>query len=105
MVAAENFGVYFGIGNSVLQSVRREKVVDAPAGVFFAGAESVRPPRVGDLFGVDEAKGVCESAVEQLGHLCAFFVGESGVASVGFRVLEVDFLMGNVHIAAYDDGF
>ena len=87
------------------QAVGHHEVVDAPAGVLFAGTETVRPPRVGHLLGIFVAERVGEAAAEQLGEALALLVGESGVATVGLGVLQVHFLMGHVHVAADDDGF
>ena len=53
---------------------------------------------------MEVAERVGESGVEQLGHLSAFLIGESGVAAVGFRVFKVDFAMRHVQVAAHHHG-
>ncbi len=47
------------------------------------------------------AERVGESAVQQLCHAGTFFVGKSGAAAVSGWILEVDFLVGHIHVAAY----
>ena len=50
-------------------------------------------------------EGVGEPCLEQARHLLSFLVGEPSVLAVCLRVFQVDFLMGHVEVAAYDDGF
>ena len=52
--------------------------------------------------GMEIAEGVDEAAVQKLRHLGALLVGEAGVHAVGLWVLEVDFLVRHVHVAAHD---
>ena len=44
MVAAEDVGMDGGCLEALLHAVGAEPVVDAPAGVVFAGVEAVGPP-------------------------------------------------------------
>ena len=82
-----------------------EEVVDAPAYVLLAGAEAVAPPCVGAFnVAVDVAEGVGKAGGLELAHLFALLVGEAGVAAVALGVLEVDFFLGHVHVAADDHG-
>lgn len=81
-----------------------EEVVDAPAGVAFAGAHAVGPPGVDDVVGMEAAEGVDEATGEEVGEVLALLVGEAGAVVVGLWVLEVDFLMGDVEVAADEDG-
>ena len=104
MVASHNLGVDGGSADLGEQPLGGDEVVDAPTGILLAGTEAVAPPRVGDVVGVKGAEGVNESAAEQGGELLALFVGESCIAAVALGVLQVDFLMCHVHVAAHDDG-
>ena len=104
MVASHNLGVDGGSADLGEEPLGGDEVVDAPTGILLAGTEAVAPPRVGDVVGVKGAEGVDESAAEQGGELLALFVGESCIAAVGLGVLQVDFLMCHVHVAAHDDG-
>ena len=48
---------------------------------------------------------VGEAGSQEIGHLLPFFIGEAGVLAVRLRVLEVDFLVGDVEVSADDDRF
>ena len=88
------------------EAVADQVVVDAPSGIVLAGVETVGPPRVGSSeVGVEMAEGVGETAIEQECELVALLLGETGVAEVGLGVLDVYLMVGDVHIAADDDGF
>ena len=47
------------------------------------------------------APAVHEAGGEEFGHLAALFVGEAGVEMVGVGILEVDLLVGHVHVATH----
>ena len=49
------------------------------------------------------AERIRKACGEQFGHLAALLVGEACVLAVGLGVLEVNFLMRDIHIAAHDD--
>src|SRR3569833_2008109 len=81
-------------------------VVDAPADVLGPGLAAVAPPGVGlaGMLGVEAAVDVDRAElVEQARHPGTLLGQEAGVLLVGFPVLEVDFLVGNVPVAADDD--
>lgn len=87
------------------QAVGHQEVVDAPPRVLLARTEAVGPPRVhARRVGVEVAEGVGEACGEQLAELLPLLVGEARVAPVGLGVLQVNLLVGHVHVAADDDG-
>jgi hypothetical protein len=53
---------------------------------------------------IDLTEGVEEAGLEQAGEFRAFLIGESRISAVGRRMLQVDFLVGDVQVAAQDDG-
>ena len=105
MVRPENLGVNLRPGETLAQAVGDDEIVDAPAGVLLAGLEAVGPPGIDVcLVRVEVTERVGETCVEQLLELGTLLVGEACVLAVALRVLQVDFLMGDVHVAADDDG-
>ena len=85
----------------VAEPVGGEEIVDAPPGVVFSGVETIAPPGIG--YGevrMEPAEGVGKAAGEQLGELLPLLVGEAGIAPVGFRIFQVDLLVGHV-VAAH----
>ena len=87
------------------EALAGEEIVDAPANVALTGAAAVRPPRVLLVGRMKSAPGVDETVAYVVGHSLSTLIGESGVASVGVGASEVDFFMGDVEVAAYEDGF
>ena len=80
-----------------------DEVVDTPSGVLLACTESVRPPRVGGVVGMQRTERIDESVGKELCHLLAFLVGESGVLAVGLGILQVYFLVCYVQVTAQND--
>src|SRR5512139_1904555 len=81
-------------------------VVDAPADVLRPGLAAVAPPGVGlaGVLRIEAAVDVDPSEfVEQARHPGALLGQEAGVLLVGLPVLEVDFAVGDVPVAADDD--
>ena len=96
----------FRIGQLVVEIVRHDEIVNAPSSVFLSRLETVGPPRVDARFvGVEEAESVGEARIEEMGELLALLVGEAGIAAVGLRIFQVDFLVCYVEVAAGNDGF
>jgi len=54
---------------------------------------------------VEVAEGVGEAGVEEAGEAFAFLIGEAGAAAVFLGAGDVDFVVGDVEVAAEDDGF
>src|SRR5512139_470430 len=84
----------------------RDLVVDAPADVLGPGLAAVAPPGVGfaGVLGIEAAVDVDPAEfVEQARHPGALLGQEAGVLLVGLPVLEVDFAVGDVPVAADDD--
>ena len=102
MVRAEDLVVDLGRLDLIGDPLRHQEVVDPPAGVLFPGLEAVAPPTVFDFLRVEPPEAVGEARRLQLGHLGPLLVGKAGVAAVGLGVLDVDFLVGDVQIAAED---
>ena len=92
------------ISQLLAQTVRDDKVVDAPTGILLTSLEPVRPPRVFHLLRILVAEGVRKTAGQQVAELFAFLVSEAGIMTVGLRILDVYLLVGHVQIAAEDDG-
>ena len=106
MVAASDVRVDVGVDNILHEAFGDDEVVDAPPDVVGARIAAKAPPCVGIFcVWVQGAEGVGESSVKQGGHLGALFISEARVFSVGFWVFEVDFVMGNIEVAAEDEGF
>ena len=106
VVGAEDIAVNGGSGDFVRNAVGYQEIVDAPAGVILPGLEHIAPPGIGTGgVRVQIAEAVRKAAAEQHSEGFPFFVGESGIAPVGGRILQVDFLVCHIQIAADDDGF
>ena len=104
VVAAGDVGVYGGFFQPVVEVLRSQEVVDAPSGIVLTGFETVAPPRIDARhIGVEVAPRIGEARRQEVCHLLPFFVGEAGVLMVRLGVLEVDFFMGHVEVAADDD--
>ena len=54
---------------------------------------------------MEVAEGVGEAGVEEAGEAFAFLIGEAGAAAVFLGAGDVDFVVGDVEVAAEDDGF
>ena len=104
MVAAHYLSMYLSLLNFVVQPLGCYEIVYAPAGVLLASAEAVRPPRICNLVGVLKSERIGKALRQQRAELLALLVGESGIASVCLRVLDVNLLMSHVHIATHDYG-
>ncbi len=105
MVGAHDFGVDRRIRHASDEGWRNAEVIDPPADVALPRSAPVRPPRIGVLFvGIKVAEGVDEPAVEQLGKARALLVGEPGGPTVFPWAREVDLVVGDVEVAAEDDG-
>ena len=106
MIAAHNIGVNHSFFDSILQAVGDEKIVNAPTNIAIAGLHHVGPPGIG-VFArwIKVAEGICETFHEEFTHFAAFFISEACVAAIAFRIFNVDFLMGDVDIAAQNDRF
>ena len=105
VVGAEDVGEDVAVFEVGLEAGGGGPVVDAPSDVPGAGIAAVAPPGVALGCGIEGAEDVEESGFQQGGEASAFLVGEAGVEAVGAGVGEVDFLMGDVEIAAEEDGF
>jgi len=104
MVAAKDVVKDLGRLQARGKTLRHKEVVDTPAHVLLSGMETIAPPTVAvGRVGIEVAERVDESAVEQRGHLCPFLVREARVHAVRFGILQVNLLMGDVHVATHDD--
>ena len=103
VVGAEDFVVDVGGENAVAEGVRDDEIVDAPPGVVRAGVEAVGPPGILHLVGMLETPGVDETGGQQIAELRPFLVRKTGVAAVRSGILNVDFLVGDIQVAAQDD--
>ena len=105
MVAAVVLGIDEAVLDPLAEAVGAEEIVDSPPGVLFPCVEHIAPPAVGVApVRIEDPEGVGKAGGKKLGHLSPLLVGEAGVAPVRLVVLEVDFLVGDVHIAADNDG-
>ena len=76
-------------------------VIQPPAHVLGVGLAAVAPPGVGLISGggVELAVHIHQAGLaQQAGHPGALFGQKAGVFAVAFPVLQVDFLVGNVHV-------
>ena len=85
-------------------AVHRE-VVYTPAYILGPGAEAVTPPGIlaGGL--VENPEGIDKSGLDKGVHPVPFLGGETGIGGVFGGVRQVDFLMGDIVIAADDNAF
>ncbi len=68
--------------------------------------EAVRPPRIDALpVRIEIAPGINQPVREHRVHLPALLVCKACMAAVGLRILQVDFLVRDVQIAAVNDRF
>ena len=89
---------------------RSQVVIQPPPDVINVGLPSVAPPGVGGVGGVgvqvavdiDQATAVFRG-VQQLGHPGALFGQKAAVLLVAAPVLQVDFLVRDVEVAAQDE--
>ena len=104
MIAAEDLVMDQGV-SGFLEFFRHQEVVDSPPDVPLSGVGKIGPPGIGIcLVRIEVAESVNKARVQKLCEFMAFFIGETGVFPVCIRVFQVDFLMGNVKVAADDDG-
>ena len=96
MVRAEDVGMDGCIGNLRTQTFGGNEIVDAPACILLACLKTVRPPGIGNLFRLQCAEGVDESALKQGGKLLAFLIREAGIHAVGLGILQVYLLVCHV---------
>ena len=105
MVAAEDLVVDRRLLDLRRKAIGNEEVVDAPACIRLTRLAKIRPPCIdARLVGVERTERVGEARYEKLRHLLAFLVGEACILAVRLGILEVDFRMRDVEIAADNDG-
>jgi len=105
MVAAEYFvinGCRLYAGSETLGG---KEIVYTPTHVLLTGAEHIGPPciGIGDI-AVFKAEAVYKSAFEELCHLAPLLIGEARVSPVAFGIFEVYLPVGNIQVAAEDNG-
>ena len=105
VVGAKGIFINGGGGNFIRDPVGNDKIVNTPACVLFSGFEHIAPPSIAiRCVGVQMAEGVGKTCLQCLGEACPLFIGETGIAPIGFGILQVDFIVGHIQIAAGDDG-
>src|SRR5699024_4288980 len=88
----------------VLQAFRYTEIINTPSCILRPGAEPVGPPGIDPgLIRIKIAERVNESRIEKFGELLPLFIRKPGISPVCLRILQVDLLVGNVHITCYDD--
>ena len=106
VVASENLVVNGGRSHLVGKAVAHKEIVDTPPRILLARTEAVAPPRIGiGEVGVEEAEGVGETGAEQRSEFGTFFIGETGVFAVGFRIFQVNLLVRHIQVAAHNHRF
>ena len=105
VVGAEDVGEDVAVCEVGAEGGGGSPVVEPPSDVLGAGIAAVGPPGVAAGGGVEGAEDIEEAGVEEGGEAIAFLLGEAWVEAVGAGVGEVDFLMGDVEVAAEEDGF
>ena len=104
MIRSLDLGQDVGIPYIAAQPVGYNEIVYAPAHVPFSRGSSVAPPgiRVTPV-GIEEAEAVGKSGFEKLSELAALLIRKTGIAYIGLGVLQIYFIMGNIHISTgYD---
>ena len=106
VVAAENLVVYAHRFEAIVQALGGDEIIDAPSCVLLTRFETVAPPRIGPFeVRIEKTERIGESTLEQTGELGTFFVGESRIFAIRLRVLQVDFAVCHVQVAAHYDRF
>lgn len=106
MVGAEGLAIDLWVTDSVCDGGRDVDVIEPPAHVAAAGATAIGPPGVGSgdaLVGGAEA--IDESCREHGVESGPFLVAEACAVVVCLRAGEIDFLMGDIEVAAKDNRF
>ena len=58
MIASKDVGVYLGIEDAVFQQVGHQEVVNAPPRIALACFETIGPPAISSLVGMEKTKAV-----------------------------------------------
>ena len=82
----------------VFDAVGYQEVVDTPTCVLLTGLEAVRPPRIGYFFRMKITETVGKAVAEEDGHLFSFLVGETCIATVGLRILDIDLFVSYIQV-------
>ena len=105
MIGANDICVNPGIRYFWEEAVRYQPVVDTPPCVLGSCLEAVTPPRINILhIWIHCAPRVCEACGQKLCELLALLVRKASIHVIGLGVLQVNFLMSHIHIAANNDG-
>ena len=104
MITAHDVFADGTLAEAVDERVGDQEVVEAPAAVFRSRVHHVSPEGVGAaLVRIEMAERVDHLRLRQhVGESLAFLRRKPGVLFVGFKVFQVDFVVGDVQIAAYD---
>ena len=87
------------------QSLRHEKIIEAPANAPLARCQAVRPPCILDSVRVELTVHIHEAMVQVLLDPGAFLRQETGRSDILFGVFEVNGHMGSVEIPGNDEVF
>lgn len=101
MVATHRLVADLAVAQAWHQTRGQNEVIEPPADVLLARVHHVGPKGVGVLLlGVELAEAVGEARLEQLAEALPFLGCEAGVLLVALWVLQVDFLVRYVEVAA-----
>jgi len=103
MVGMPRFGQNHRAFQSGFQRLADQNVIDAPAFVVRARVAEIAPPRVMVRVFVEMAEAVDESFVDENVEPVALVRQKSGDVLVAFGIVDVDFLVADVVIAANDE--
>ena len=67
--------------------------------------KTIRPPGIFHPIRIETAVGVCKTGLQQLRKPVSLLIGESGVCAIGFRIFQIYFFMGDIHVSADDNRF
>ena len=105
MIGSENIRINRRCGNLFRQSVGHQEIIDSPSCIVFPGIEPVAPPAVHSRgIGIAEPEGIRKTCLQELAEAFPLLIGKTGIPPVAGGILQIDFLMGNIQVAADNDG-
>ena len=100
MIGSEDFRMDLCVLQPVRKASGADKIIDPPSRVFFPCLKPVGPPGIFGFARMGIAPAVAEAGGEQFAHFAPLLVGEAGVEMVRGGILQVNLLVGDVHVAA-----
>ncbi len=98
MIRTHDFRVDLGIHQFFLQTFRDTEIINTPSGIFLPRLETIRPPGIDSfLIRIKIAIGVDKSLSQQCRKFSAFLIRKTGIFSVGFWILQINFFVCHIY--------